>query len=418
MELSRRLNFPECFDKDLRLLLYSMAARRVALGFLFLVRSIYFGLLGYSYTMVGILLSIATLVSAFRHMAFGFLSDKYGRKPFILMGALFTTARLIVFATRHDFWSLVIGQAIGALGEGSGAGQAVVSGYITDKTEEFERSDVFTTIGKTNALTTTVGFALSGLPAFFQSRFGLGMLEAHSWLWWIGAFFTSLSFLLLIPMKDIKPEQRDDELANPPEEDFMGVSNWKAIAKFSLVRSTSGLGWGMIGSLLPLYFSNRYGAGSEILGPLYAVTRFFSIFSYMLIPSLIERLGEVGALMWTRLISAGLTITFAFVDWYPLALVILFIFRIVLRLAMPIRQTFATGLVPAGETATAVGVTNFCRMTLRTVAPTAAGYMFEAVSLSLPFVSGGVLIALNAGLYRGFYIAGYDEEDEDAFLDD
>lgn len=395
-----------------------MASRRVALGFLFLVRSIYFGLLGYSYTMVGVLLSVATLVAAFRHISFGMLSDKFGRKPFILIGAFFTTARLVIFATRHDFWSLVLGQAIGALGEGSGAGQAVVSGYITDKTDEFERPDVFTTLGKTNALTTTIGFALSGLPAFFQNSLGLGMLEAHSWLWWIGAFFTSLSFILLIPMSDVKPEQRDLELDDSHDDDFMGVSNWKEIAKFSIVRSTSGLGWGLIGSLLPLYFSNRYGVGSEILGPVYAVTRFFSIFSYTLIPSIIERLGEIGALMWTRLISAGLTITFAFIDWYPLALGILFIFRIVLRLAMPIRQSFATGLVPADETATAVGVSNFCRMTLRTVAPTAAGYMFEAVSLSLPFISGGVLIALNAGLYRGFYREEYIDEEEEAFIED
>ena len=111
--------------------MYSMATRRVALGFLFLVRSIYFGLLGFSYTEVGVLLSLATLVAALRQVVFGVLSDRFGRKRFILLGAVFSTARLMIFALRSDFWSLALGQAVGALGEGSGPGQATVSGYIT-----------------------------------------------------------------------------------------------------------------------------------------------------------------------------------------------------------------------------------------------------------------------------------------------
>jgi MFS family permease len=91
-----------------------MASRRITLGFLFLVRSIYFGLLGYSYTTVGVLLSVATLVAALRQVVFGMLSDKVGRKAFFIFGAIFTTARLVIFATRSDFWSLLLGQAVGA----------------------------------------------------------------------------------------------------------------------------------------------------------------------------------------------------------------------------------------------------------------------------------------------------------------
>jgi hypothetical protein len=41
-------------------------------------------------------------------------------------------------------------------------------------------------------------------------------------------------------------------------------------------------------------------------------------------------------------------------------------------------------------------------MGLRTLAPTAAGYMFEAVSLSMPFLTGAVLIVANGLLYKLF----------------
>ena len=127
MEIKERLSLPEGFNPALRLLLYSMATRRVAMGFLFLVRRIYFGLLGFSYTEVGLLLSLTTLIAAGRQMVFGMLSDIYGRKPFILRGAFFTISRFVIFTISHDFWSLALGQALGALGEGSGPGQPTVS---------------------------------------------------------------------------------------------------------------------------------------------------------------------------------------------------------------------------------------------------------------------------------------------------
>jgi MFS family permease len=374
------------------------------MGFLFLVRSIYFGLLGFSYTEVGLLISIGTLIAAIRQVVFGVLSDRFGRKSFILLGACSSVARYIIFALRSDFWSLAVGQIVGALSEGAGPGQPVVSGYISDRTSEAERSEVFTSFGIANSLTTTIGFALAGLPVFFENRFGLTMVEAHSWLWWIGAFFSASSIFFIISMGDKKSEVEDIEVEKVEStRRFMGVSSWSDIFKFSLVRSTSGLGYGLIGSLLPLYFSIRYGVGSDVLGPLYAVSRFVTMFSYLLIPPILLRFGEVRALIITRLLSVGLTLVFAFIEWYPLALVVLFFYRIVFQFGMPIRQSFATSLVPSSETATAIGVSNSFRMGLRTAAPTVAGYMFESLSPLYPFISGAVLVAINAGLYWNFY---------------
>ena len=57
---------PDMFDKDLRLLLYSISLRRISMGFLGIVRAIYFALLGLSPFEIGILLSIDWLLDRFR----------------------------------------------------------------------------------------------------------------------------------------------------------------------------------------------------------------------------------------------------------------------------------------------------------------------------------------------------------------
>ena len=394
------LRLPDGFDRDLRLLLYSMASRRVVMGFLQVVRAIYFALLGFSPITIGLLLSIATLVSAIHHITFGILSDRFGRKPFLLLGGLFATMRLVIFALSTDFWLLALGQGIGALGEGVGAGQPVVSGYITDKTDIRQRASVFSALAITNALAATVGSLMAGFPTYLQESLRLNMVEAHSLLFWFGAAASAASLLLIARVREVEPEEVEESRA---ERKLLNVKSWGVVGRFSLVRSTSGLGWGLIDSLLPLYFFLRFGVGSETLGPVYAVTRFLSIFSYLLVPRVVERLGEINTIIASRLLTAGLAAAFSLADRYPLAVALLIVFRTAVMFAMPIRQSFATRIVDAEEIATVIGISSFARMTLRSIAPTLAGYMFETLSLHLPLLSGAGLMAANALLYRALF---------------
>jgi len=387
------------FDRDLKLLLLSMTTRRVVTGFLQVVSAIYFSLLGFSPLTIGLLASIANVTSAFHHISFGILSDRYGRKPFLLLGSVFATLRLVIFATTQDFWLLALGQGLGAMGEGAGAGQPVVSGYIADKTKPKERVSVFSTLAVTNAIATSVGFAVAGLPQSLQSILGLDLVGAHVPLFSIGIIFSALSFLLFIPITDVRHEERNGE----KDKRMPNVKSWSVIGKFSLVRAASGLGWGFIDSLATLYFYLRFAVGSDALGLIFAVERVTSILTYAFIPVTVGRLGEVGTLTWSRILSAVFTVVFILTSWYPLAAFLFIVLRLILMFSMPVRQSFAAGIVDPGETGTTIGISNFARMGVRSAAPTITGYMFESVSLSAPFLIGASLMALSGFLYHIFF---------------
>jgi predicted MFS family arabinose efflux permease len=306
---------------------------------------------------------------------------------------------MVIFAISQDFWMLALGQGVGAMGEGAGAGQPVVSGYIADKTDIKERGSVFSTLAVSNALASTVGSLMAGLPAIFQKVFHLDIIASHAAIFWLGALISGLSILPIITISDVKPER-----IQTPEKDTEAVTkDWKTIAKFSMVRSTYGLGWGFIQSLMTLYFFIKFGIGGEVLGPIYAFARFLSVFSYMLIPSFVEKWGMIPPLVASRIITAVITILFSLTNWYPLAVGLLITLRLVIMFSMPLRQSFATGLVDSRDTATAIGISNFARMTFQTAAPTIAGYMFETVSLSMPFVSGAIFLISNGLLYRAWF---------------
>jgi MFS family permease len=394
------LRLPEVFDRDLKLLLVSMSMRRVAMGFLQVVRAIYFALLGFSPVEIGLLLSIGTFVSALHSVSFGFLSDRFGRKPFIVIGGIFATLRMVIFAVSSDFWMLALGQGVGAMGEGAGAGQPVVSGYIAGKTNVENRSSIFSTLAVTNALAASAGSLMAGLPTYFQNTLALDVIGAHSLLFWIGAAGGFASFLFILPLKDVKAIRTtgEAELQSPVKS-----RSWGVIARFSLIRATSGVGWGFIDSLLSLYVYVQFGVGGEVLGPVFAGARFISVFSYILVPMIVNRFGAVSTIAATRLIVAGLSVVFSLTTWFPLAIALIVAMRVVLMFTMPIRQSFAAGLVEPRETATAIGISNFARMSVRTIAPTVAGYMFETISLTLPFFTGASLLAANGMLFMVFF---------------
>jgi len=175
------------------------------------------------------------------------------------------------------------------------------------------------------------------------------------------------------------------------------------ILKFSLIRGSNGLAWGVADSLTPLYFFYRFGVGADSLGPVYALARFLSIFSYLLIPRIVERFGDISTIIASRLSSAFLTFIIALTGSYAIAIFILIVNRLVTLFSMPIRQTFASSIVDPEETATAIGISSFARMGMQTAAPTLAGFMFEVLSLTSPFMVGSVLMALNGGLYWHYF---------------
>jgi Na+/melibiose symporter-like transporter len=309
-----------------------------------------------------------------------------------------SSVRFGLFAVTTDFWLLALAQGLGAMGEGVGAGQPVVSGYITDKTDALERPNVYSTMAITNSLGTTIGLAFGGLPQYLESNVGIGLIGAHQLLWAVCAVVNLFSLVFLFPLRESHRVMKDGKSTTS-----LKIKNWNTILKFSLVRSTSGFGWSMVNSLMTLYFFYKFSVGSDVLGPILAFTRFISIFTYLWVPRVVNWLGSINTLMVSRIVSAILSVGFALTSWYPLAVVLMVLIRLVALFSMPIRQAFASGMVDPNETATAIGISNSARMGVRTIAPSLAGYMFEAISLTLPFYSGALFLAFNGVLYWHFF---------------
>ena len=121
---------------------------------------------GDNLTLVGTALGAYGLTQALLQIPFGMASDRWGRKPLIVVGLIVFALGSFLAASAQDIWTAIAGRAL----QGAGAISSVVVALAADLTHEGHRTKVMAMIGATIGL----AFALSlvAAPALYR---GIGM---------------------------------------------------------------------------------------------------------------------------------------------------------------------------------------------------------------------------------------------------
>ncbi len=120
-----------------------MSTRMLGLFMLFPVFSLYAKDYQASPVLVGIILGIYGLTQASLQIPFGYLSDKYGRKPMLVFGLLLFLVGSIVAALSDSAMGLVIGRAL----QGMGAISSVLMATLADGVSADNRIKANTMLG-------------------------------------------------------------------------------------------------------------------------------------------------------------------------------------------------------------------------------------------------------------------------------
>jgi MFS family permease len=101
------------------------------------------------HTLIGLALGAYGLTQALLMIPFGMASDRYGRKPVILLGLLIFALGSFVAANADSIYGIIFGRAL----QGAGAISAAVTALLADLTREEKRTQAMATIGMTIGLT-------------------------------------------------------------------------------------------------------------------------------------------------------------------------------------------------------------------------------------------------------------------------
>ena len=187
----------------------------------------------------------------------GALSDRYGRRPVVLLSNLGLGLDYILMALAPTLWLLFVGRVISGI---TAASFSVASAYIADITAPEKRAAAFGLIGAAFGIGFILGPALGGLMSDFGPRAPF----------WLAAVLSLANFAygwFVLP-ESLSPDKRSTfklRSANPLGS-LRFLQSVPGLMPLSFVNFLSFLAHEVLPSTTVLYVGYRYGSGPKLVG--------------------------------------------------------------------------------------------------------------------------------------------------------
>lgn len=394
---------PTWLTRELWLLLSArtcMSATRALAG---VVVPIYLAVVGFKGVTLGVLFAAVAVTSAALTACIGLLSDRYGRKPFIVGLPWLAALSAIGFAFTRDARLLIVFASLGSFGRGAGAGGGAIGPYqpaeqalLADAVAAEHRNSLFGRVAFASSVGALIGSGpLTALPGLL-ARLGwssLGGIAGFRLTFFVLAGVAFLAGALVLPLQEARrpprpgPRPRRRALALPR----LSAVSWSLLRRLALTNALNGLAVGFFGPFITYWFYRRFGAGPAQIGALYAVINLAALGANLSAARVAARWGLVRTITLSRGLQAALMIPMVLTPTFWLAGAFYLLRMVAQRMGLPLRQSYVMGVSPVEERGTIGALSNLPSQASSALSPTLAGYLFDHVALALPFEVGAAI---------------------------
>ncbi|HET9075314.1 MAG TPA: MFS transporter [Acidimicrobiales bacterium] len=395
---------PPWMDRNLRLILATRMAMSVGRAILSIVTALYLAALGFSGLEIGALFVGVTFASALMASAVGFLSDRVGRKPFLVAVPLVAAVAAASYAATRATAVLFVAAALGSFGRGAGAGggnigpyQPAESAFIAEDVPAGKRVDAFGRVAFTSVLGGLVGGLLTQLVDAGPHTSVRAALGAYRPAFVAAAVLFFLGGLLALGL--VEPAGHHTHRSRPGRGGRWPRRSWPALWRLWVTNGTNGVAMGLFAPFMSYWMYRRYGVGAGQIGLLFAVVNVGSLAATLVASRIGARFGTVRAISAVRALGGLLILPMVLAPTFWAAGAAYFLRMLAQRIGMPLRLSFVQDLADPAERATVAALSTVPAQVTMAGGQTLAGYLFDEVSLSAPFEIAAVFQCINAALY-------------------
>ncbi len=391
MRAIRDVAWPEWVSADGKRVLAARAVRNFAYGFLSVLLGIYLEALGYTAAHVGGVLMATLAGSALLSLLFAAVADRWGRRRVLAGSAALMGIAGATYALGAPYPVLLLAAVTGTLGATSGESGPFLSleqAILPQTCPDARRTQLFSLYNLQGAVAWSMGALCAGLPAVLQRELRLGKLAAVRpmfVLYAVLALATLGLFLRLSPAVEVAREGAGTPRVrlHRSRRIVLGLS-----ALFGLDSLAGGF---IVQSLIAFWFYRRWGAGPEVLGPVFMVAGFLQAVSFLVAARVADRIGLLKTMVFTHLPSNVFMMLIPAMPSLELAVLCFLVRQSLSQMDVPTRQSYIMAVVEPEERTAASSLTNVARNVAQSLTPGLAGYAMEALSLDLPMLLGGGL---------------------------
>ena len=425
----RRALLPVWWDSNYGIVFAARVAMSVGRSLAGVAAPIYLALEGFSAFQLSLFVLVVAAASTLMSTAIGLWSDRIGRRPFLVCVPLLAAGAAVGFAFTDSAPLLFVLGAVGSFGRGVGAGAGAIGPYqpaeaalVTEDLPAEHRNAGFGRLTFGSSAGATLGSLLALLVSSSHAH-GAAATALFRPAFLVISVTSALAGVLALWL--VEPGRKQAALggrgadgsnaaiaeeARPQRHATGGKNRLRLPAKsrWLLYRlwatnSLNGLAIGMFGPFVTYWLYRRFGASAAEVGALYAVINAATMASSLSAAGLARRWGLVRTVAVVRTAQALLIVPMVLAPSFVLAGAVYFVRMIVQRIGLPLRQSYAIGLAHPDERASVAALSNVPSQLAMSASPLLTGYLFEAVSLSLPFELAAALQFANATTFWGFF---------------
>lgn len=303
-----------------------------------------------------------------------------------------------MYVITDNYALLLLGSAIGLIGAGSGAGGPIFpiqQALLADQTSPKERNSVFGFSSFAFTIAASAGALMVGLPDILAKVMSISLLDGQRSMYALTVVFSAVYIVIVSRIREPRREMKGKPI--------IPVKSKGVIVKYSTFRAFDGLGQGTFTPLLSYWFFLQFGVPLTSMAIIFSLSELASALGMIGAARLAKRFGSLNSIVVTQAPGIALLFVLPFAPNLIAATVIMIAKEIFGQMDIPLKQAYLMSVVTPEERASVAGITSVMTFVPQSMGGTIAGYFFQFVSLSSPFIFSGVTKAFGYGyLYMAF----------------
>ncbi|WP_435168336.1 MFS transporter [Paenibacillus glycanilyticus] len=310
------------WSRNIRLFFLSNMLYQFGTGLFSVLYNLYIHELGYPDAMSGTVVSMQSLATALCFIPIGLFGDRGSRKRLLVIGALCSGIVLVGRSFFESESSLLITAVLTGLF--ATIFQVLAIPFLAANVAKTHRLRIFSIYSAFVLAAQVAGSLGGGVISDVLQAAGLSERLSFKLVLFAGSIATIAAFLPLQAMKETKQPEKPAEAAINQSTPTKGEFSF--IAVFAAVELLIGIGSGLVIPYLNLYFTNRFSTSLSGMSFLLALGQVMTIFSMLIGPKLVNRVGQVKAIVIFQTLSLPFLLITGFTNMLIVAS-ISFLFR-------------------------------------------------------------------------------------------
>ncbi len=335
------------FNRNVRLFFAFGTSINAGMALFSLLYNLYLLRLSYQEDFIGQVASMAPLASGLLAIPTGILSDRLGRKPFLIASGLLLAISQLGLCLTTSPGALLAFSFVG------GVAMAFVwvnhVPFLSDNAHPARRAEA---LAIWSALQIIVRMLLSLIGGFMPGVMGyfLGLStevpDPFRYALFFGAAFSLIAVVPLLYASGQTRRERAPAPTQSPDENEPTTSPWRVFAAITALSGTRGFSMGLTYPFFNVFFEAELGVGPAAIGAIFFLSQLAGLPATFAAPTLVRRFGPTLTILPARTMGgSALGIMGAFIS-LPVAVPMFLLARIGEVIDNPSDQHFSTQVLP------------------------------------------------------------------------